>query len=551
MISKIAAPLVEANLLDIYLAWSDSWLLFNDQSQKNAAGPFLSMEDLTRLFEESSINQLMQYDQLILAISSFKHHAASGNIKFGGIHPPSCDETNLVSQTYNPQSNCNCENSDTLKIKNTRLPQIEGHTCEAIRGMKYSMEKIIAKQNEWHSTGLFTTKKLRLAVDELINANTDIQPTPDTCRGPQTANTIPNIQAPDRRPNSRIDGSTTISNQLYPTHEQIKICADAKYFGVMACGAGLCDEGLARAVADSCNDILIGDYCEAADATGLLLLQRVGAGAMAFLKMCNLAGRVSDWQFDNLSAYMIQCRVLGYFRDHSRHKLRDGIYGSRMTGLGAHRHIDVAAFHGVMTASLATGQELTEDEYMKVVDACVYINDFVDFRGDTMRKQRENVILRGVRGDLCRYLDQMIIECLDSVINAIETSEVGALVVMGYCNWAILGAHHKVYEVLEGIRSVTKYDSCTYDSQLDTSRYERLLRALQPYGTLGEKGPKVTKRRVEMIRVYNVYRQDPAAHLAWLADTARCLLEPTVLRKIIDVVHYEWSGDLGAINYCP
>ncbi|KAJ5999858.1 hypothetical protein N7481_000267 [Penicillium waksmanii] len=550
MISKIA-PVVEPNLFDIYLAWSDAWLLFDDNSKRNSASYTLSLEDLAMLFEEGSIDRLIHYDQLILAISSFKHHIKLGNISFGGSHPPSCDETNLTSQTYNPQSKCDCETTDITKLKNGLPIDPRDNICEAISGMKSSMEIVIARQNEWHSTGLFTAKKLRHAVEELIHANMDIQTTPDTCRGPRTANSIPDIRAPDRRPNARVDGSATIGNQIYPTHEQIKICADAKYFGVMACGAGLCDEGLARAVADSCNDILIGDYCEAADAAGLLLLQRVGAGAMAFLKLCNLAGRVTDWQFDNLSAYMIQCRVLGHFRDHSRNKLPDGIYGSRMTGLGIHRHIDVAAFHGVMTASLATGQELTENEFMHVVDACVYINDFVDFRGDTMRKQRENVILRGIRGDMCRYLDRMIVQCLDSVIEVIGTSEVGALVVMGYCNWAILGAHHKVFEVLEGIRKVKNDDACIYDSQLDATRYERLLRALQPYGTLGDQGPRVSKKRVEMDKLYNVYRKDPTSHLAWLADATRDLLQPKVLRKIIDVVHYEWSGDLGAVDYCP
>jgi hypothetical protein len=411
------------------------------------------------------------------------------------------------------------------------------------------METVLAA-NEWHSD-LFTAPKLKAAVQELILANTDTHPAPDTCQGPGTSSIIPTIRAPDRRPNPGVDGNTIIGSQLYPTAEQIKICADAKYFGVIACGAGLCDEGLARAIADSCNDVLIGDYCEAADAEGLALLQRVGGAAMSFLKLCYLAGRVTDWQFGNLAAYMIQCRVLGYFRDHERPYLRDGIYGSRMTGLGVHRHIDVAAFHGVMTASVATGLECSEKGFMRLVDACVFVNDFVDFRGDTMRKQRENVLLRGVRGDLCRYLDGMITQCLDSVVEVVEASELEALVVMGYCNWAIMGAHHKVYEILTGVKGVKEYEACQYASVADTTRYDRLVRALEPYGTLGDDGPMVTKRRVEMEKTYSTCRSDPEAHLAWLADATRSLLEPTVLRRIVDVVHYEWSGDVGAVDYCP
>lgn len=129
---------------------------------------------------------------------------------------------------------------------------------------------------------------------------------------------------------------------------------------------------------------------------------------------------------------MIQCRVLGYFRDYERPYLRDGIYGSRMTGLGVHRRIDVAAFHGVMTASVATGLECSEKGFMRLVEACVFVNDFVDFRGDTIRKQRENVLLRGVRGDFCRYFDGVIAQCLDSVVEVVKASELEALAVLWY-----------------------------------------------------------------------------------------------------------------------
>ncbi|KAJ5781107.1 hypothetical protein N7457_006267 [Penicillium paradoxum] len=413
------------------------------------------------------------------------------------------------------------------------------------------METVMGQKDQWHNTGLFTPAKLRLAVEELIHSNEDIQDTPETCQGLGIFSTIPKIQAPDRRPNPSVDSNPRISNQLFPSAEQLKICTDAKYFGVIACGGSLCDEGLARAVADSCNDILIGDYCEAADAQGLRLLQQVGAAAMSFLKLCNMAGRVTDWQFDNLAAYIIQCRVLGYYRDHARSRLPDGIYGSRMTGLTVHRHIDVAAFHGVMTASLGTDQELTEEGFSRIVEATVYINDFVDFRGDTMRKQRENVILRGIRGNLCTYLDEMIGRCLDSVAGVIESGELGALVAMGYCNWAIMSAHHKVYELLKGIRPIENYPACEYVSVSNTKRYERLIEALEPYGTLGNDGPTVGKKRIEMDKWYSLCQGAPEKHIPWLADATRSLLEPTTLRRIVDVVHFEWRGDVGAIDYCP
>lgn len=542
MISKIS-PAVHPTLLQIYLFWVDAWLLSSKETE-SPTETLLTLDELSNIFQDENIHKLMSHKIILQAIRSFKFHNEQNLISLGGTQPPSNDITNLFSETYNPQSDCTCDKSESKSSTHRQI------TCGAINGMVSAMETVHHTQDEWH-TDLFTAPKLKAAVDELILANTNIQPRPDTCQGPNTADLIPTIRAPDRRPNPGVDGNAIIGNQLYPTAEQIKICADAKYFGVIACGAGLCDEGIARAIADSCNDILIGDYCEAADAKGLKLLQQVGGAAMAFLKLCNMSGRITDWQFGNLAAYMIQCRVLGYFRDHERPYLPDGIYGSHMTGLGVHRHIDVAAFHGVMTASVATGLDCSEKEFMRLVDACVYINDFVDFRGDTMRKQRENVLLRGLRGNICRYLDTMIRECLDAVVEVVEGSELGALVVMGYCNWAVMGAHHKVFEVLMGVKGVKRYEACHYASVADTSRYSRLMRALGPYGTLGEDGPMVAKRRVEMEKVYSTCRSDPAAHLAWLADATRSLLEPTTLRRIVDVVHYEWSGDVGAVDYCP
>ncbi|GAM27054.1 hypothetical protein SAMD00019534_102290 [Acytostelium subglobosum LB1] len=87
--------------------------------------------------------------------------------------------------------------------------------------------------------------------------------------------------------------------------------ADAKYFHSIACCASQCDDGLARAIAYCGNDILMADYCEAADDKTLALCQRLSGASMAFLKLCNLAGIVSDWQLGNMAAGIVLFRVLG------------------------------------------------------------------------------------------------------------------------------------------------------------------------------------------------------------------------------------------------
>ncbi|KGO78336.1 hypothetical protein PITC_059490 [Penicillium italicum] len=120
----------------------------------------------------------------------------------------------------------------------------------------------------------------------------------------------------------------------------------------------------------SFNEILIGDCCEVAGVKVLGILQQVGAAAISFLKLCNIADRVTGLQLYNLSPCIVQCRALSHYCDHTRSHLPDGNYGSRMTGLGVYQNINVAASHGVITASLGTCQELTEEQYSMEATVC-------------------------------------------------------------------------------------------------------------------------------------------------------------------------------------
>lgn len=48
--------------------------------------------------------------------------------------------------------------------------------------------------------------------------------------------------------------------------------------------------------------------------------------------------------------------------------------------------------------------------------------------------------------------------------------------------------------------------------------------------------------------IYGIYRQSPSRHLAWLADMTRSLLCPLTMRKVVDVVHFEWKEDVGEVG---
>lgn len=396
---------------------------------------------------------------------------------------------------------------------------------------------------------MFTSKDLSSAIIELSLSNADIQQTPHSCSGKRDKPYWPEVQASDRKPNPDVDLDEQTYNSLYPTSEHIRLSADAKHFHALASGASRVDPGILLALADSGNDILIADYCEAASATSLLALQQTGAAAFAFLKLCVYADMLSEGQFNDQVAQTIQFRVIGYYRDHALPQRPKGVYGSRMTGVEVQRYVDLGTAVSVTSAGLATGGAMTAGDYHDLVRTTALINDLVDFRGDTWRNQRENVALRGVKGCFCEYLDGLLTDCIGGATALTPRGEVFALNVMCICNWMLLSTGHKVYELLRGTRLVGTEPLCRYRSE-ENGVYEDLLRALHSYGTLGEGGPKLTMKRKDLQLLYAVYRNDPETHIKWLADAVRLVLHPKTLRRLVDVVHYQWTGEIGDAGYC-
>lgn len=537
--------------LQVYLAWVDVWLSVPRPEDATQA-PSLSLGEMAQLFKDENLPHLLKPDKLKEVARAFRQHSIQGRMTMGGTIPPSCLEIDVLSERYDPRIECDCKGVVFGDKKVTDdLSLWQDSRCQAVRRMVTVAQTVIDKKEEWYSQGIFTTQRLATAVVELILSSHHLESIPDTCQGSGITNPIPEIRAPDRRPNDRCDSDPTVYGSLFQTPEKIKFCADAKYFFAIACGGSLCNEGLTRAIADTGNDILIGDYSEAANEETLVILQKGGAAAVAFLKLCTLAGVMTAFQFDNLVALIIHFRVLSYYRDHARPSLAGGLYGSHYTGLIGHRYIDIGIWVGVMSASLATGEEITEAKYARLIEVCTWINDLVDLRGDTMRRQRENPVLRGVRGRLCEYLDSCISQCLMLACEAIETAKLSGLVLLGFCNWAVMSSHHKVYELVNGVQEVKRYPPCKYNLIKHKEQYGQLLKALERYGTLGIEAPHVLVTRATMDQLYHVKRAKPDTHLAWMADITRSLLEPTTLRKIIDVVHFEWKGDIGDEEFCP
>ncbi|KAL2815249.1 hypothetical protein BDW59DRAFT_16411 [Aspergillus cavernicola] len=176
-----------------------------------------------------------------------------------------------------------------------------------------------------------------------------MHPPPMTCQGSGAS-----LATPPRSVLQTVD--QTQSMTLIPKFAPR--CADAKYYIVLATApSNPAYDGLLRAIADSGNDILIGDYCEVADAHTLKVLQRTGAAAVAFL-----SGAFPAWAFDNMMASMLHFRAVGYYRDRAREHMPPGIYGRCMTGLLVHRYLDITLFVAVAAASVAVAEVISEEQ---------------------------------------------------------------------------------------------------------------------------------------------------------------------------------------------
>jgi hypothetical protein len=127
---------------------------------------------------------------------------------------------------------------------------------------------------------------------------------------------------------------------------------------------------------------------------------------------------------------------------------------------------------------------------------------------------------------------------------------VNALVIMSLCNWGLMAYHHQVYELVRGPHFNNQEEVCHYEATSD-GNYEMLLEELNSYGTLGKDGPCDTMKRKALQIMYPKSKQTSETHIAWLADAAREMLNPSNLRRLVDFVHYEWDGHLGDINFCP
>jgi len=149
-----------------------------------------------------------------------------------------CEETNLLSESYDPRTDCTCNGLFPVP-SNLDIQQFRSQSrCKSIDSMVHALEEVTSVlSSEPDSRNLFPIYKLQEAAEEVILCNSEFQCAPKTCQG--DAESIPPVQAPSRKPDLESDTPMHVYNELYPTAEQVKLFADAKYFFAVACGATL------------------------------------------------------------------------------------------------------------------------------------------------------------------------------------------------------------------------------------------------------------------------------------------------------------------------
>lgn len=209
----------QPSLYLVYLAWVDAWLSLSGAPDKGALEAPLSLEALAGSLRPSNLSQLLKEANLRRIIQSLKSHCANGNLTLGGPKAASCEETDLLSEQYNPQTACDCNGN--IPCSQVKDPMVSENLtkCRAVERTLRAMKGIQARQNEWNCEDIFTAQGLEDAVTELVLSNMETHRELDTCRGPGTVRDPPTVQAPDRRPHPLNDTSPDISRQLYPTSE--------------------------------------------------------------------------------------------------------------------------------------------------------------------------------------------------------------------------------------------------------------------------------------------------------------------------------------------
>lgn len=88
-------------------------------------------------------------------------------------------------------SECSCRGLYPVPVNADIFALLAQTNYTAVRNTINALEAVLTREYEWNSNSWYTPTALKRAVDELILANSDIKPPPDTCQEPASNINIP------------------------------------------------------------------------------------------------------------------------------------------------------------------------------------------------------------------------------------------------------------------------------------------------------------------------------------------------------------------------
>lgn len=199
-----------------YRAWNEAWLVVEPSKLPAEECSSIIAEEGPQWLLEPDVTAVEQIDRIHKIVACFKTAAKARLILLGGKVPPSCDECDVLSESYDTRVACDC--SGLFPVPSTLDAAGLGSCgCRAIERMTAEAKLANSKEDEWNSSIFFSSKGLSSATTELALCHADIQPPPFSCYGEQGRPDWDQVQAPDRKPKPDMDLDEEVYRSLYPT----------------------------------------------------------------------------------------------------------------------------------------------------------------------------------------------------------------------------------------------------------------------------------------------------------------------------------------------
>lgn len=142
-----------------YRAWVETWRVVTPSELPAATCLAIIKEKGPRWLRLPDARLDESVTRLQLVVACFKTAAKARVVRLGGKIPPSCDETDVLSECYDARVACNC--SGLYPVPSDFITaDLKSCGCKAIEHMMAQGHLVSRKEEEWNSSEFFTSRGL-------------------------------------------------------------------------------------------------------------------------------------------------------------------------------------------------------------------------------------------------------------------------------------------------------------------------------------------------------------------------------------------------------